>query len=579
MRRLGTTLPGANDALAVDEAVTSLDVARRDSITNNSALFDLRPSILTKESLIPSSAYLYSTKVPEEQFKPNCVNIGKLNDARVFGGCIVETPRTRFAAAIIFSPNSNALVMFAPNVELAVLESEYHDDAHAKECWERHVLREDGPEFMACRVEAERTTRTAGIKDTPSEFVFEKDVNVTRYGIHPWMSARLVNNEQELQMVTATIAEVLRILPPCSSNLSSIVEDAKAMLLCTVLQSGKVKPDIDGADSSKGRREAASALAGRPVITASAMIILQAVTDDTRDEHGNPMAEFEFGVRRHPDNIAIMRRIQEEERSVMHHNARAKGTDLSKGKERIFNFQDAMEGLGRDFDTQLIVECNPEHPEAVLEAVARDLFPEEDVPVVVAACKDSVKGLSLRSTVATMAKCLDDRQVIAVITRERDGRVSNASWHGSKLKNDCISMNSFQTLVLRPWATLLMISDSSVFKILTKEPESTPEHLRLHREKLRINGRAGGQSALNKEVFERLAGAERSLGDVSAEVRMLKSNVKDLTRKIDIVLERAVTQEDRGEPALNAVDRGLVDGMKRVSEALAAFAAKRARFQ
>jgi hypothetical protein len=236
---LGAKLPGANDSIAVEEAVTSLDCVRRASFIGDKALKDKRPCVFSREALIPSSAFMYSSKNIHEVHKkgPACLN--KLGDCRLYGGVVVETKRLTFAAAVVHSNErgEDSIIMIAPGVDVAALEGEWHDDAHVKDSWESHVLREEAAEFSAMRVEGERATRNTGVDMTPSVLLNSKSVMTSRYGVHPFLSVRTFRNKSERAMVEKVVADVLKVVKPAESCLSIMIEKMRAVLLCTLFQS------------------------------------------------------------------------------------------------------------------------------------------------------------------------------------------------------------------------------------------------------------------------------------------------------------------------------------------------------
>ena len=466
---LGAELPGANDSIAVEEAVTSLDCLRRASFIGDKAIKDKRPCILSREALIPSSAFLYSSKNNHEVHKTGPAVLNRLGDCRVYGGVIIETKRLTFAAAVIHSneKGEDSLVMVAPGVDLAAIEAEWHDDAHCKDSWESHVLREEAAEFSAMRVEGEKKTRKTGVDMTPSVFLNSTNVMTSRYGVHPFMSARTFRNKSERSMVEQTVADVLKVLKPADGCLSNMIDKMRAVLLCTLLQTDYCQPPPEAVVPDKRwRADHAARLVGRPILTALAMVALQCVSDDTRAENGDLLSEFEYGVARHRGNDAVVRSVEEYERRQISDASSIEGTVLEVSKEKMFNIQDAMANLGRPYDTEVVYATDEPNITDCVEAVARTLFRSEDVAKIMDYLRGKVKGLSTKSTLALLGKCLDERQVLELSNREKDGRISNCCYHGRDKHNESIGRFAFETLVLRPWATILILSDGQVHRLI-----------------------------------------------------------------------------------------------------------------
>ena len=579
---LGAKLPGANDSIAVEEAVTSLDCVRRASFIGDKALKDKRPCVFSREALIPSSAFMYSSKNIHEVHKkgPACLN--KLGDCRLYGGVVVETKRLTFAAAVVHSNErgEDSIIMIAPGVDVAALEGEWHDDAHVKDSWESHVLREEAAEFSAMRVEGERATRNNGVDMTPSVLLNSKSVMTSRYGVHPFLSVRTFRNKSERAMVEKVVADVLKVVKPAEYCLSIMIEKMRAVLLCTLFQSDytSAAPEVV-IPEKRWRNDHAVRLVGRPVITALAMITLQCVSDDTRDENGDLLSEFEFGVVRHRGNDAVVRSVEELERRHISDASSIEGTMLKVHEESMFNIADAMSNLGRPYDTECVYASDEPNVTDCIEAVARTLFVSEDVAKVMEYIRGKGKGLSTKSSLSLLGKCLNERQVIVLATREKDGRVSNCGYFGRDKSNECIGIFAFKTLVLRPWATLLILSDGQVHRLNTREPESTPEDLRLPRETLAFGFETAKLSSFT-EYTAKITELENSIKDISAENRSLKNTLKDLVRKVDLLVEKKLDNDDTETPTAPPAppgDDAVLTAKRDSAEEAATVGLKRAR--
>lgn len=560
---LGAKLPGANSAISVEEAVTSLDCLRRASFIGDKAVKDKRPSVLSREALIPSSAFLYSSKNNHELHKTGPAVLNKLGECRVYGGVVVETKRLTFAAAVVHShqKGEDSLIMVAPGVDLAALEAEWHDDAHCKDSWESHVLREEAAEFSAMRVEGERATRNTGVDMTPSVFLNSKNVVTSRFGVHPYMSARTFRNKSERSMVEQAVADVLKVLKPAEGCLSNMIDKMQAVLLCSLFQTDYCQPAPEAiVPEKRWRNDHAARLVGRPILTALAMIALQCVSDDTRDENGDLVSEFEYGVVRHRGNDAVVRSVEEYERRQISDASSIEGSMLAVSNEKMFNIPDAMSNLGRPYDTECVYASDEPNVTDCVEAVARTLFRSEDVAKVMDYLRGKVKGLSTKSTLALLGKCLTGRQVIVLATREKDGRISSCGYFGREKSNESIGRFAFQTLVLRPWATILIMSDGQVHRLNTREPESTPEDLRLPRETL-VLGIETSKLPSFTECTAKIAQLEQSLKDVSAENKSLKTMLKDLVRKVDLLVAKQLEKDDTKIPADPPVPPGDGDAL------------------
>ena len=278
------------------------------------------------------------------------------------------------------------------------------------------------------------------------------------------------------------------------------------------------------------------------------MITLQCVSDDTRDENGDLMSEFEYGVVRHRGNDAVVRSVEEYERRNISDASSIEGTMLQVHEESMFNIADAMANLGRPYDTECVYASDEPNVTDCIEAVARTLFVSEDVSKIMDYMRGKTKGLSTKSTLALLGKCLNGRQVIVLATREKDGRISSCGYFGREKSNESIGRFAFQTLVLRPWATILILSDGQVHRLNTREPDSTPEDLRLHRETLAL-GLETAKLPSYTEHTAKIAELEQSVKDVFAENKSLKTMLKDLVRKVDLLVEKQLEKDDTDTPA------------------------------
>lgn len=591
---LGHKLTGASDSIAVEEAISSLDHVRRHAFTDNAIEMAMKPSVLLCDNLEPSSFFLHSQRVAEEDFKQGCPTIFKIANLGVLGGCMMHTERCCFPVVVLHSATDNVMLVYCPKAPIAALEAEMYDSAFSKRgssspTWEDTVLKEGANEVMRYRREAAIATRTMGYERMPKFVCGEDDVFVTRHGVIPYLSLRAVANEGEYQMVHREVSYMMRIIPAscetCVFPESSTDERRNPVLLGTTFHTGHVPCPPELIERTPSKQEV-DAVCKRSIITMVAFTILQHGMDNTTDHNGAIINEYNLVLPWHRYQLSTFKTEYAKELGVHLEARKVMVTDAwqSAHHDESYSLPALMRRMGRSYTTHKIADGDAvaaavagggDVTRTVTEEIALAIFRPKDADYVAGmyAKLSESNNITIPSAIAALGKCLTEKQAILIASRDQDGRFGQVKLVGSSGTIAHVNKDNFARLAcLCPWVTTLIIDKLQVVSMLcVKDPVHVREAVTesdtrgLNHEKLELRESAthvasatvvGGLTASVDKLKDNLdtvtAGMETTKNETTAlkqSYESIESSIKELTRKVDVLINCAMRETNETPPA------------------------------
>lgn len=594
--KLGTTLAGAEDTLAVDEAISLLDRVRLAAFTNNVDALECKPPLLGSDSMVPGDLFLYNETCWNKIHKGRR-NVHTVSGLRLVGGALMQTQYSTFAVSVLYSESELALTLYAGSVPFAVLEAEFYDSAFSDSAWESYTLGEEAREFMAWRREAAVGTRCAGLAGTPAHLFDGNEYHVVRKGVTPFMLLRAPENDAEVKLVASRICSDLQAIPLGTQDYMETHKETHkekpgiAMAFIGEWNSALPKSeDLPTVEHDERMRIALDVVKQRPVLSWISTIILHNALDESFDEQGEQKREFMTGLKYCRTNDAAIEAAYKRELASMNDALAAnKLTYLEKGDclgRGGYTLPQVMRGMGRVWATKEIVSTTGSSAQAIMEAVAMETFDPSDAHLVAENCAQHCTDHMTPSTaIGVLGKCLVEDQAIAIVTREEDGRIANAKLVGKDTLIATISRDVLSRLVLFPWVTCVIIDKESILLLMVKEPEIVDAKA-FARFRLRLRESAKPQSSSGNSSLA------KAVADLKTEVAHLKtanSNalgaIKDFERKLNILVEKRFESETAAaepaemralavRPELSVESSAEVDSLKRTLSVLTKFEKK-----
>ena len=582
---LGHRLTGASDNLTLDEAISSLDHVRKAAFTNNIEAMSMKPPVLLCDNLEPSSFFLHNQKVVAEEFKRGSPNLFKIKGLCVMGGCVMHTKRCIFPVVLLFSSQKNAMIIHADCAPIAALEAEMYDSAFEKgDSWETTVLGEEASEVMQWRREASIATRNIGYHNMPQFAMNTDDMYVTRHGVVPYLSLRAVFNQGECDAVRASVNRMLRIFPPMPSTPNYAQLKHSSILLATTFTTSAVYLNKDATERVITKAEL-DEVCSNAVMTAVANIIIKYGDDNATDHNDDKISEVKYRLQEHHEHKSVLQSCVDIE---MIHYQVAKATTTTS-LWQVTNFDDAyslpnvMRHMGRSYTTKILFDGEVSKEDnlarAVIEAVAAAAFDNDDLSRVVATFGTSFdsSSITIPTAIGVLGKCLIDEQAIMIASRDTDGRFGQVRLVGGKLGAVAqVGRHAFPRLAcLCPWVTTVIVDKNVVSMLLVADVDCVVDSVSfcavLKQEKLQL--REKGQ-AVDHGVVDQL---KKHLVDVTAELASVKgltaqlkasndvlisdnstldTSVKELTRKVDVLINLALKDGDADTSTFHSIKSG-----------------------
>lgn len=553
--QLGRGLAGAEECLAVEEAISPLDKVRLAAFTGDIDPI-CRPPLLGTDSMIPGELFLYNEGCSSRILKGQH-NVHQIRGLHVVGGAMMHTMTCVFPVSILYSDIKGGLVLHAGSVPIAKLESEFYDLAFSgSDSWAKYVMGSEAIEFAQWRREAAAGVRCAGLGGTPRYLIGEDSYRVIRHGVTAFMSLRCPNNDAEHAAVKQRLVDDLAVLPKGSRDLMKTYSQHKCIVMCFLGSSDArlprkeeiVEPPLD-----ERLRSADTLLDDNPVLTWISSIILHCACDDAFDQQGEPIGEYYSGLKYKSKNEGVISDVSSREKAFLVRARNTKCTDIETNglaNPGPFTLTEVMKDTNRSHATKAVCDLTGTQSKVVMETVASAIFDADDAKLVADICASNcTSSMTPVTAVSVLGKCLVDHQALVIVTRDTDGRISNAKLVGYQTVVPKLNKDALARMMLFPWATVLFVDKERVSMLLVKDPEFVDGKL-FEREPLKLRESAkprssSGDCTLQKTVDE----LKQEVASLKAENTAAITAIKDFEKKLNFLVEKKATdQEDESRP-------------------------------
>lgn len=477
---VGSKVSGGDKILDALEARSSLDHVRHAALSNNAAKLKARAPVLLSEGLQEESFYIHRHPTSDEQYvSKECQLDAIADDIGVAGGCMMQTSRGHFPAAVLVSAKSSMVVLYVPKAPLSTFEADLFDSAFEdpNKAWETKVLGErDAKPVLGWRKEAAIQCRTSGIENMPQMLLKEGPLRVSRFGPLPYLGLRLPSTSSERNAVVAMMASLLAHLPE-ALPIDRALRGKKDVGLHTIFDSGSfVPPKTPREDMCCDAYALAGMTCDRPVLVPLAAVILRSVVDGATDAAGEQISEASASkVQRMSGLATICETEGSKERAELlaAKNSKRFATPLQdKQGATGWTVPSIMAGLNRAHAMRSLYkgECVRQG----LEAVATAIFPNDEITrigMIVSGIAQT--AMTIGMGIALLAREMVDRQAIVICTREHDGRIVNARLCSPKVNINKLSKAGLSRLSMCPWAFVIMLTRDEVQQLMVREPTIT----------------------------------------------------------------------------------------------------------
>ena len=291
------------------------------------------------------------------------------------------------------------------------------------------------------------------------------------------------------------------------------------------------------------------------MITWLAVLILKHAVDVGLDEQGERINEYETFIRNHPVHHDVVRAAEADEAAFALKAEKTPVPPLLDADARDFTLNTVMRAAGRAYSTKCIcANTTDSKPVDVASAIASELFALSDVASAqeawLARISDSV---SASGVVSSITKLLDDRQAVVVILRDVDGRILSAKLVAHSGVTTGLNKDAIVRLVGCPWTQAVILDQTRVSVLLTKEPEHVPSS-EFAREKLKLRETPSKVSVLHSGPDWSLIGPK--VAEMVSQLATIKranedavSGFGDLKRKIDYAVQQKA-EADEGDASV-----------------------------
>lgn len=584
--KLATQFSGAGDCVSVEDAISTLDRIRRAAVTaKEQSLYDSKPPLFLADALTPNELFLYAKH--RSTFVKGDKNVS-IKGLHVVGGAIYESKRCTFPVSILYSERSNAVIINSCGTPFAELEVEFYDYAfNDDKTWLNLVMDAASiKEHTQWHKEAS-TTRKVGINNIPEFLLGAETYCMLRNGVTPFMCLRAPENDAEYNRVVQHVQSDLRVFPHGSKEMMS--NSTKTRKIKLAFQ-GRTCPEMQvplevTPASTVERHEKATELLLHATLTFIANIVLKNAVDNAFDEQEQPIAEHPTGIIHCSDHDEVLRHVEAEEASFVLAARDNKMTGLESFRSYEFTLQAVMKYTDRVYTTKCI--CEGSDAMSVMSAVARELFQETDAKLVDDKCAPLIsESTTCNSAVSLIGKCLDHPFAIVVISREQDGRISNAKMITHDLVIPNVNLDALTRLTSYTWTQFVVIDKEKVSVLLTRDPEYIANVASFEREKFRIRDRADCERLCVRGSLSNMDQTRPKIEELVLQVQALKksneatlSAVNEFKRKLDFVVEQKAEEEDSPPRPLPDTESSLIlDELKDTFSKLVRFE-KRAKYK
>jgi len=596
--KLGRQLAGAEECLAVDEAISPLDKVRLAAFTGKLESISCLPPLLGTDSMIPGELFLYSDTC-EARILRGPHNMHEVRGIHVVGGAMMQTKTCKFPVSILYSDIKGELMLHAGDVPIANLEAEFYDSAFCEsDTWAYYVMGAEANEFAQWRREAATGVRSAGLGGTPQHLIGEDCYRVLRRGVTPFLCLRAPENEAEFAAVKNRLANDLAVLPKGTRDLMKTYSQHKSIMMAFVGSSDSRLPrkaEIVETPLEERLQAANTLLDNNPVLSWISSIIIHSACDDAFGE--GPTGPFHSGLVYKSVNERAIDESKSYESSFLIRARNKKCTDIENqdvSDAEPFTLTVVMRDLNRSYATKSVCDLTGTEPRVVMETVARAIFDPDDAKIVADSCTSScTSNMTPVTAVSVLGKCLVDHQALAIVTRDTDARISNAKLVGFQTVVPRLHKDSLTRLLLFPWVTVLFVDKERVSVLLVKDPEHVQSAV-FNREPLRLRASAKSCGALGDTTLQKtIEELKQDVASLKKENTAAIASIKDFEKKLNFMVEKKATEQVDDPPPMPAPwvatplvfpvvqvppvaeDSEVVKSLKRTLATLTSFAAKR----
>lgn len=572
--KLGSKLACAEDCIETEDAMSTLDKTRRAAMMSREDELSSKPPLFFTDSFLPHECFLYQTNDSRDG---NVFVRGnqaiKAPSLHVVGGVMFESKRCKFPVSVLYSNRSNALVLHAGAVPISVLELEFYDNAFQKNCaWINYVGDKFSvDEFKQWHKEASIGSRTAGLCNTPEYLLGNDSYTVIRHGLTAFLSIRSPENAAECKQVIDRLASDIRMYPIGDKDLMNTAYTKQHIYMAFHARTDKeisVPYSPHTRSPEECLRMAHKVFAYAPMTFISTIILNNAV-DDARDEQDNPIAELDTGIPYRHKDASVFDECGATESAFVLSAKSTNNTDLEEFHDNSYTIATVMEPTGRTYATKMLF--NNSDTEGAVHAVVEELFEPTYINDVLEMLRSaSVRQLTLNTAISTLRSFLDNKQAICIVSRDHDGRISNAKLFGKETTVNNVNKDALSRLVVYTWVQFIVLDKDRVSVLMTRDPEYTDGTF--PREKLRMATTSTGGS----DVVQKM---RPKLNDLIDQVLVLKSaneetvrSISDFKRKLDFLVEQKATATDpKDEQELPRKMQRIVDELKKSHDKLVVY--------
>jgi hypothetical protein len=415
------------------------------------------------------------------------------------------------------------------------------------------MLGDEAQEFMAWRREAASGARCIGLNNIPEHLFDGKGYHVLRSGLTAFMSLRAPANECEADNLVARLTSDMQAVPCGDLSYMETHKDKSDVIMGFIGESAaEITPNKELPEIAfdERLRAARCMVKERPILTWLSYIILHSAADEAIDEQGEYKNEFSTGLKHRPSNDAVIQSAYADELRSVNASSAVECSDLERDEIRQrggYTLSSVMSGMGRDWTTKSIISTSGTNARAVMEATAIEIFDASDAHLVSENCaQHCTDHMTPHTAIGVLGKCLVEDQALAIVTREQDGRISNARLVGKDVIATNVCRDVLSRLMLFPWVTCVIVDKENVSVLLVKEPDCV-NHETFARAKLRLRESAKPKSGASD------SGLAKVVADLKTEVADLKvantaalGAIKDFERKLNLLVEKRFENESEG---------------------------------
>ena len=540
---VGTRLPNASDSLCLEEAISSLDVVRRDALIGKTDHIGKPVPVLLSDTL-EASSFLPHEQNPEKQedFRKGSFNLHKQKLA-LYGGCIIDQGSGPAAVNIFYSESKQVLMLHVPNADIAGIEANFYDAAFKEgDSWESYVKGAEGGEMRMWRREAAVASRNIGADKLDAMFFDDSNYYVLRYGVIPFLALRHPETAKENKMVSQALSKVQRVVSAAGKDksLTSELPKMKNVCIATVFESGHPVAAKEFMPEAPDKiQENTTAMVQRPILAALSMMLLQSAADSALDDNGEALSEYTWALPPHIDHQSVLRDVGATEKSYLMAAKHKTGTEMEMSQDKPFCLPTLMKGMGgRRHTVKLLVDGDECSTAEMMDIVTSQLFTTEDAKLVSAHAWGSISPtMTVVTALTALAKCIDDHQAIIIASRDPDGRFNQVRMICRDKSIMRMSMDGVRRAMLFPWAVFLIVEKKRVYQLSIWEPEDikrSPAFEQLRRGPIQL--REGVKESQNAAI------EKKEIADLRKDVAALDATVKEFERKINYLIEKKVEE-------------------------------------